>query len=47
MRSDHALYSDAAGRHGSCVFHRKGRAGLQRAGERERQVSREALRYIP
>ena len=31
-----ALHSDAPGRHGLCIFHRKGRAGLRRAGKRER-----------
>lgn len=35
-RPNHALYTDAPDRHGLCIFHRKGRAGLRRAGNRER-----------
>jgi hypothetical protein len=34
--ANNALYSDAPGRHGLCIFHRKGRAGPRRAGKRER-----------
>ena len=36
MTPDHAQYTDASGRHGPCIFHRKGRARLRRDGKRER-----------
>ena len=36
MAPNPALYTDAPGRHGLCIFHRKGRAGPRRAGKRER-----------
>ena len=39
-RPSHALYSDAPGRHGLCIFHRKGRAIRRRAGKRGRYVAR-------
>ena len=35
MTPNHALYTDAPGRHGLCIG-RKGRASLRRAGKRER-----------